>query len=59
MPYQWEVKNKEKLSTLYSWYKQANKKIPKQPSAVLVMKMNTQDPLVVIDFEHFLELIKE
>ncbi len=59
MPYQWEVKNKEKLSTLYSWYKQANKKIPKQLSAVLVMKMNTQDPLVVIDFENFLELIKE
>jgi len=59
VPYQWEVKNQEKLSTLYSWYKQANKKIPKKLSAVLVMKMNTQDPLVVIDFEHFLELIKE
>ena len=25
---------------------------------VLVMKMNSREPLVVIDFEHFIELIK-
>ena len=59
VPWQWEVKNQEKLSTLYSWFKQANKKIPKNLSAVLVMKMNTREPLVVIDFEDFLKLIKE
>ena len=58
-PYQWEIKNQEKMKTIYDWFKQANKKIPKKLSGVLVMKMNTRDPLVVIDFEHFLELIKE
>ena len=47
------------MKTIHDWFKQANKKIPKKLSAVLVMKMNSRDPLVVIDFEHFLELIKE
>jgi len=56
-PYQWEIKNQQKMKTIYDWFKQANKKIPKKLTGVLVMKMNTREPLVVIDFEHFLELI--
>ncbi len=57
-PYQWEVKNQEKMKTIYDFYKQASKNARKL-EPVVVMKMNTREPLVVIDFEHFLELIKD
>ena len=57
-PFQFEIKNQEKLKGIYGWYSQANKKIPKGLSPVVVMKMNGSDPLVVIDFKTFLELIK-
>ncbi len=45
------------MKTIYDFYKQASKNARKL-SPVVVMKMNTRDPLVVIDFDHFLELIK-
>ena len=57
-PYQWEIKNQEKMKTIYDFYKQASKNCRKS-EPVVVMKMNTRDPLVVINFEHFLELIKD
>ena len=57
-PYQWEIKNQEKMKTIYDFYKQASKN-SKKLSPVVVMKMNSRDPLVVISFEHFLELIKD
>ena len=57
-PYQWEIKNQEKMKTIYDFYKQASKNARKL-EPVVVMKMNTRDPLVIIDFEHFLELIKD
>ena len=57
-PYQWEIKNQEKMKTIYDFYKQASKNARKS-EPVVVMKMNTRDPLVVIDFDHFLELIKD
>jgi len=57
-PYQWEIKNQEKMKTIYDFYKQASKNCLKS-EPVVVMKMNTRDPLVVIDFDHFLELIKD
>jgi len=57
-PYQWEIKNQEKMKTIYDFYKQASKNCHKS-EPVVVMKMNTRDPLVVIDFDHFLELIKD
>ena len=57
-PYQWEIKNQEKMKTIYDFYKQASKNCRKS-EPVVVMKMNTRDPLVVIDFDHFLELIKD
>jgi len=57
-PFQFEIKNQEKLKGIHQWYDQANKKISKELSPVVVMKMNGSDPLVVIDFKTFLELIK-
>jgi len=57
-PYHWEVKNQEKMKTIYDFDKQATKNARKL-EPVVVMKMNTREPLVVIDFEHFLELIKD
>ena len=58
VPYQFEIKNQEKMKTVYDFYKQASKNSRKL-EPVVVMKMNSRDPLVVIDFEHFLELIKD
>ena len=58
VPYQFEIKNQEKMKTVYDFYKQASKNCGKS-EPVVVMKMNTREPLVVIDFEHFLELIKD
>ena len=55
-PYQWEIKNQNKMKTIYDFYKQASKNTGKL-EPVVVMKMNTRSPLVVIDLEHFLELI--
>ncbi len=46
------------MKTIYDFYKQASKNCRKS-EPVVVMKMNTRDPLVVIDFDHFLELIKD
>ena len=58
IPYQFECKNQEKMKTIYDFYNQAQKNSGRL-EPVLVMKMNTREPLVVIDFEHFIELIKE
>jgi NAD(P)H-flavin reductase len=55
-PYQFEIKNQEKMKTIYDFLKQASKNARKS-EPVVVMKMNTRSPIVVIDFEHFLELI--
>ena len=57
-PFQFEVKNQEKLKGIYQWYRQANKNIPKGLTPVVVCKRNAQDPLVIIDLKTFLELIK-
>ena len=57
VPYQFECKNQQKMKTVYDFYKQASKNCGRQEPC-LIMKMNTRKPLVVIDFEHFLELIK-
>jgi len=51
-----ECKNQNKMKTIYDWYKQSSKGQHKLMPCV-VMKMNTRDPLVVIDLEDFLDLI--
>lgn len=55
-PYNFEVKNRNQMKTIYDWYKQASKKTKLEP--VVVMKMNTREPLVVIDLDTFMDLIK-
>ena len=44
------------MKTIYDFLKQASRNSGKL-EPVVVMKMNTRTPLVVVDFEHFLELI--
>ena len=52
-----ECKNQNKMKTIYDWYKQASKGQQKLIPAVC-MKMNTRPPLVVIDLDDFMDLIK-
>jgi hypothetical protein len=44
------------MKTIYDWYKQASKNTKLEP--VVVMKMNTRQPLAVIDLDTFIDLIK-
>ena len=57
-PYQFEIKSQNRMATVYHWYNQANKKIPTAQEPVVVMKMNSRDPLVVLSVDHFFDLIK-
>ena len=52
-----ECKNQNKMKTIYDWYKQSSKGSNKLMPSV-VMKMNTRTPLVVIDLDDFMDLIK-
>ena len=52
-----ECKNQMRMKTIYDWYKQASKGQHTLIPAV-VMKMNTRKPLVVIDLDDFIDLIK-
>jgi len=56
IPYQFETKSQQRMKTIYTWHKQASKKT--NLDGVVVMKSNGQDPLVVINFDLFLDLIK-
>ena len=55
-PYNFEVKSQNRMKTIYDFYKQASKKTRLEP--VVVMKMNSREPLVVLDLDHFFTLIK-
>jgi len=50
-----ETKNQNKMKTVYDWFKQASKNTKLRP--VVVMKMNSRDPLVVININDFFDLI--
>ena len=52
-----QCKNQQKMKTVYDWYKQSSKGSGKLTPAV-VCKMNTRQPLVVIDLDDFIDLIK-
>ena len=52
----WKPKNQQKMATVYKWHKQASKNTKLTP--VVVCKMNTRDPLVVLDLDHFMSLIR-
>ena len=55
MPYDVETKNREEYKTIYKHYKHACKHGNSQP--LLVIKMNRENPLAVIDLDHFMELL--
>ena len=42
-PYNWELKNQQKMAKVYKWHKQASKNTRLTP--VVVCKMNTRDPI--------------
>ena len=52
-----ECKNQNKMKTIYDWYKQSSKSANKLMPCV-AMKMNTREPLVVINLDDFMDLIK-
>ena len=56
IPYQWEIKSQQRMKTIYSWHRQASKKT--NLDGAVVMKSNGKDPLVVINLDLFLDLIK-
>ena len=56
IPWNFEVKNRNQIKTVYDWMKQASKNTKLNP--VVVMKMNTRKPLAVIDLDAFIDLIK-
>jgi hypothetical protein len=53
IPYQFEIKAQEKMKTIYQWHKQANRLTP-----IIVCKRNTRDPLAILEFKHFVDLIR-
>lgn len=52
-----ECKNQQKMKTVYDWYRQASKG-NHGLTPVVVSKMNTRDPLVILDMNDFFDLIK-
>ena len=59
IPYCIECKNKETLKGIYDIMSQANSHRKKDETAIAVIKMNQHEPLVVVNAEHFIYLIKE
>jgi len=57
IPYTFECKNQEIFKTLYSIYNQAKSNAVKAIEPVVVLKMNRKRPMVLLDAQHFLELI--
>ena len=57
LPYQFECKYQERLSTLHRWFNQSRKHRRLEP--ILVVKMNDKKPLLVMDLDHFFEIVKE
>ena len=55
-PYSVEAKSRESIA-LYTWYLQAKHNAPKGAEALLVIKQNRSKPLVVVDLDHFMELV--
>ena len=55
-PYNWELKNQQKMATVYKWHRQASKNTKLTP--IVVCKMNARDPLVILDLDHFMTLIR-
>ena len=56
-PYNVECKNREEYRTIYKHFKQTKNHRPLEP--LLVVKMNRKKPLVIIDMEHFFNLLED
>mgnify|MGYP001182991106 FL=1 len=56
-PYNVECKNREEYRTIYKHFKQTKNHGPLEP--LLVVKMNRKKPLVIIDMEHFFNLLED
>lgn len=50
-----EAKNRETFTTLFKFYEQASRHGTDTP--LLIVKMNRKEPLAIISFKHFMELI--
>jgi|TARA_R100000742_G_C4277388_1_gene99216 hypothetical protein len=59
IPYSIECKNKETFKGIYDIMVQANHHIKENETAIAVIKMNQREPLMIVDAEHFINLIKE
>lgn len=56
-PYSVEAKSRASVG-VYAWYQQAKANAPKDVEPILVIKQNHSKPLVVIDLDAFMELVK-
>ena len=56
VPYQIECKAKAKVA-VYSWYEQAKEHGTHEP--LVFVKQDRKKPLVILDAEHFLKLLKQ
>ena len=56
-PYSVEAKARASIS-VYAWYQQAKTNAPKGMEPLLVIKQNYGKPLVVVDLDHYMELVK-
>ena len=57
LPYQFECKYQERLATLHRWFSQSKKHGRMEP--ILVVKMNDKKPLLIMDLDHFFQIVKE
>jgi|TARA_R110000824_G_scaffold45549_1_gene131729 hypothetical protein len=57
LPYQFECKNQERLSTLHKWFAQSKKHGKLEP--ILIVKMKASKPLLIMDLDHFFKIVKE
>ncbi len=56
-PFSVEAKSRASIG-VYAWYQQAKTNAPKDMEPLLVIKQNHSKPLVVIDLDAFMELVK-
>ena len=54
-PYSIECKNRQDYKQVYNAFKQAKRHTALEP--LLVLKMNREQPIAVLDMEHFFELV--
>ena len=56
-PFSVEAKSRASIG-VYAWYQQAKTNAPKDMEPLLVIKQNHSKPLVVIDLDDFMELVR-